>query len=177
MFLVAPSLRFAITGSTETSSAAFAELRSVLVRAGGPDVEPLFVPSYASLYETVCAGLCAVAWTPPLVALDLQRGEIADPIAATVRSGGSAYYAALVVRASSDIAHIGQIQGSRVGWVSKLSAAGYVVPRYYLQSIGMKLDGLFQSHRDLRIVERRWFPSGAVSHARACAGDCGTNPR
>jgi ABC-type phosphate/phosphonate transport system substrate-binding protein len=141
--LVAKSLRFAITGSTETNAGAFTELRTAIVRAGGPDVEPLFVPTYASLYETVCAGLVELAWAPPLVAVDLQRVQAATPAAATMRSGGSAYYAALLTRADSDVAHVGQIGGTRVGWVSKLSAAGYVVPRYYLRSLGMHLDDLF----------------------------------
>lgn len=153
VFDVRPSLRFAISGPADASAAAFSELRGAIVRAGGPDVDALYLPSYASLYETVSAGLTDLAWAPPLVALDLERGQLATLVAATMRAGGDAYYSALIVRGDSPIAHVGQVAGARVGWVSKLSAAGYVVPRFYLQSLGMSLDGLFSSEA--------FFPSHA----------------
>jgi ABC-type phosphate/phosphonate transport system substrate-binding protein len=138
------SVRFAIPSSpTRAALAAFDELRLVVLREGGPALEPVFVPSYAALYETLAAGEAETAWAPPLVARDFVRAEIATPIVVAARFDELSYYSALVVPLGSRHLHLGDLQQCRIGWVSKLSAAGYVVPRWFLRSAGYRLDALF----------------------------------
>jgi len=135
-------LRFAVATTPELGGDAFDELRTMLTVADGPDIEPVFVPNYVSLYETVHLHAADAAWCPPLVARDLLRVAAADPVAT-------------VLRAASDVRHISDIESARVGWVSRLSAAGYVVPRDYLQSLGIEVDRLDESffHTHGRAVE------------------------
>jgi ABC-type phosphate/phosphonate transport system substrate-binding protein len=85
----------------------------------------------------------AIAWAPPLVAHDLVRLRLASPIA--VADAGADYAATLVGRPS--IESLVDITRQRVGWVSKLSATGYQIPRLYLESFGLELSSLFASER------------------------------
>lgn len=117
----------------------------MVVREGGPALVARFVPSYAALYETLTAGEAEAAWAPPLVARDFVRAELAQPIVVATRNDEVSYYSALVVPLSSRLLYLGDLAQSRIGWVSKLSAAGYVVPRWFLQSAGYRLDSLFAS--------------------------------
>ena len=139
-------LRFAVATTPELGSDAFDELRTMLSAAGGPDIEPVFVPNYVSLYETVHLHAADAAWCPPLVARDLVRVAAADPIATVLRGGIDHYYSALVTQRDGAVRHVSHVVTARIGWVSRLSAAGYVVPRDYLQSLGIdvaKLDEYF----------------------------------
>ncbi len=130
------SLRFAVATTEELGLPAFIELAGMVARAGGPKLEPVFVPNYVALFETVHLHAADAAWCPPLVARDLVRVAAADPIATVLRGGTDHYYSALVSLGSSHVRRLSQVTASRVGWVSRLSAAGYVVPRDYLQSLG-----------------------------------------
>jgi ABC-type phosphate/phosphonate transport system substrate-binding protein len=131
-------LRFAVTASGELGDAAFTELRAAIVRADGPDVAPLFLPDYNSLHEAVHLQVTDVAWCPPLVARDLLRVDAAEPIVTVERGGADHYYSAIVVRSDSPL-RLAELGTSRFGWVSRLSAAGYIVPRRYLSSIGVNM--------------------------------------
>lgn len=145
---VKPSVRLAVpTPPSPLALAAFDELAQVVVREGGPTLVPVFVPSYAALYETLAAGEAETAWAPPLVARDFVRAELALPIVVATRNDEVSYYSALVVPLHSRLLYLGDLARARarMGWVSKLSAAGYVVPRWFLQSAGYRLDSLFAS--------------------------------
>jgi ABC-type phosphate/phosphonate transport system substrate-binding protein len=133
------TLRFAVATTPELGGAAFDELASILARAD-VTIEPVFVPNYVSLYETLHLHAADAAWCPPLVARDLVRVAAADPIATVLRGGADHYYSALVAREDSRVRRVVEIEGARVGWVSRLSAAGYVVPRDYLRSLGIDVD-------------------------------------
>ncbi len=148
-------LRFAVATTPELGGDAFDELRTMLAVAKGPDIEPVFVPNYVSLYETVHLHAADAAWCPPLVARDLVRVAAADPVATVLRGGIDHYYSALVTRQASEVRHVSHIAEARVGWVSRLSAAGYVVPRDYLQSLGVDVDMLDESffHTHGRLVQ------------------------
>ncbi len=137
-------VRFAIPApSSPAAFAAFDDVKDSILREGGPALEPLFVPTYAALYETVAAGEAEAAWAPPLVARDFVRAEVAVPLVVATRNEQISYYSALVVPVSSPIVYLGDLAQSRIGWVSKLSAAGYVVPRWFLQSAGYDVETLF----------------------------------
>jgi ABC-type phosphate/phosphonate transport system substrate-binding protein len=138
-------VRLAMLAAPSTVAPAFAELREAV--SNEIILEPLFVPSYVALLSAVEQDPELFAWASPLVALDLVRGQFAVPLVAVNRRGKTNYYAALVSHATKGIAHLGHLRGRRVGWVSKLSAAGYVVPRLYLQSLGLDVPTLFSGER------------------------------
>ncbi len=85
----------------------------------------------------------AVAWAPPLVARELVASGMATTLA--VADAGREYTATLVARA--DIESLVDVADRRVGWVSKLSATGYRIPRAYLESFGLDLSSFFASER------------------------------
>ena len=118
------------------------EVARSLSRAMGQTVLPLHLPTYAGLHAALESGIAAVGLVPPMVALDLERWGAAVPLAAAQRKGRTHYRAALAVRAGGP-ATIAACRGARVAWVSKLSAAGYVVPRLYLESQGIDPDAHF----------------------------------
>lgn len=109
---------------------------------GGIALDPVYVRDYAALYDAVHLHEADLAWAPPLVARDLTRDGAADPCVTVLRRGGGAHYFSAIVgrdslRTPADV--------SRFGWVSRLSAAGYLVPRAYLKSVGIAVDS-FEDH-------------------------------
>lgn len=133
-------LRVAISPFEVTGSPAFVELAQILWRAGFPEVVPVFADDYAAVHDALHLYAADLAWCPPLVARDLIRVAAADPIATVVRRGGADhYYSALVTRRGSAIQRVTDAPRARVGWVSPLSAAGYVVARDYIASCGVPL--------------------------------------
>jgi len=124
-------IRFAMIGARGIDHGAFAELKGLLAHAG-LDAEPAFVPTYAAMYGLLQQRVCTLGWSPPLVARDLLRDHQAEPVALVLRNGTQSYYSAIVTKTSSWLWHVGQLERARIGWVSRLSAAGYVVPRAYL---------------------------------------------
>jgi len=135
-------LRFAVATTPDLGRDAFVELAALVARTGGPPLEPVFVPNYAALFETVHLHAADAAWCPPLVARDLVRVAAADPIATVLRGGTDHYYAALVALRDSRVRKLDDLAWARIGWVSRLSAAGYVVPRDYLLSLGYEVDAM-----------------------------------
>jgi ABC-type phosphate/phosphonate transport system substrate-binding protein len=84
-----------------------------------------------------------VAWAPPLIARDLIDAGLASPIA--VAQPPVPHTSILVSRPTIDT--LADIAGTRVGWVSRLSATGYRIPRLYLESFGLDVSRLFASER------------------------------
>jgi ABC-type phosphate/phosphonate transport system substrate-binding protein len=139
------TLRFAIAVSHELGAPAFADLDRALTAEGAPPIEPVFVASYAALTDAIHMQQAELGWTPPLVARELVRIAAADPIVTVLRNGVDHYYGALVARGDARIRTLQDLQRARVGWVSEMSAAGYIVPRNYLRSVGIPLE--FRSER------------------------------
>jgi phosphonate transport system substrate-binding protein len=140
------TLRFAFSGNEQDASILL-PLTEFLSAETGLRFEPAPLANYPALYEALRSGWCAVGWLPPLVGHDLSVCRIATPLVAASRDIGSAYFSAFVASMRSGIWHLGQLAGKRVGWVSKLSAAGYVVPRLHLAAVGIEPNGLFASEK------------------------------
>lgn len=138
-------VRFAIAARASVAEPGVRELAAAVAHASQVKLEPLFVDDYVALRETMRADGACAAWTPPLVARDLVRARLATPLVAVGRRGTTGYYSALVASRRSGITHVGELARRRVGWVSELSAAGYVVPRLYLRSLGMDPRTMFAS--------------------------------
>ncbi|HEX7662985.1 MAG TPA: PhnD/SsuA/transferrin family substrate-binding protein [Polyangiaceae bacterium] len=139
-------LRFAFSGEDREASV-LAPLTDFLSTMIGKEIVPTPLGTYPALLEALRTGWCALGWLPPLVAHDLDVCRQAVPLAAASRRGGRSYSACFVASRESRIWHVGQLAGTRVGWVSKLSAAGYVVPRWHLTSLGRKPESLFASEK------------------------------
>lgn len=111
-------------------------LRSLGARLGRR-VGLLPVPTYAGLARVVEEGQADLVWAPPLVALDLASWGTATVAAAVVRAGTTEYPSLLVTNRHGRFRDIADLVGARVAWVSRLSAAGHVVPRLYLDAMGL----------------------------------------
>jgi len=140
-------VRFALPTTPQAGDAAVRELRDLFAREH-IELEPVWVRDYAALYDAMHLHEADVAWAPPLVARDLRRDGAAEPCAAVVRKGGVHYFSAIV--GTESLASPKDIE--RFGWVSRLSAAGYLVPRGYLMSVGISVD--FREERFFRTHQR-----------------------
>ncbi len=129
--------------------AAFAEVKTLLAREG-LHAEPAFVPTYSAMNGMLQQGVCTLGWATPIVSRNLLGANGADPVALVLRGGAQSYYSAIVAKTGSRIWHVGQLERARIGWVSRLSAAGYVVPRAYLAARGISLPfargSFFETH-------------------------------
>lgn len=98
---------------------------------------------YHRLLEALEAGDIDVAWLPPILAgLAVARGRVL-PIATPVRDGAAFYSTALIARADSPYRTAADLKRVRVAWVDRRSAAGYLVIRAHLRSIGIDLEKAF----------------------------------
>jgi ABC-type phosphate/phosphonate transport system substrate-binding protein len=73
---------------------------------------------------------------PPLPAIELEEEGAATPLALPLRQENASYYAALVTR-DGRAKSLTDLRGMRIAWVDKESAAGYLVPRMHLASLGI----------------------------------------
>ncbi len=154
-------IRFAMIAGRGTNEDAFAEIKPLLSRAG-IDAEPAFVPSYAAMYGVLHEGVCGFGWAPPLIARDLLRVREVEPVALVMRNCGRSYYSAIVTPPRSRIWHLGQLERARIGWVSRLSAAGYVVPRGYLSARRIPLSFARETFHYTHARAARALEEGAV---------------
>jgi ABC-type phosphate/phosphonate transport system substrate-binding protein len=165
------TLRLALVADETDAADAFAQLARALHASADVRVEPFFVPTYAALLQALDLDPELLVWAPPLVAHDLLRCRGAFPLAAAVRRGRLSYYAALVAldRGPGSLA---RLRGTHVGWVSRLSLAGYRIPRLHLRSLGHEPDRLFGrqsffgSHRALAGALAEGAVDVAATHAQ-----------
>jgi phosphonate transport system substrate-binding protein len=136
------SIRFALLADPIEAGPAFEEMASAVSERAPLTLEPMFVSSYAGLSQAVENGTCDAAWSPPLVAQGLLASGMGRPLVAVGRGGRTSYYSVLLARGEGSIG-LTALARARIGWVSKLSAAGYVVPSLYLRSLGLEPDELF----------------------------------
>ncbi len=98
---------------------------------------------YHRLLEALEMGDIDLAWLPPILAgLAVARGRVL-PIAMPVRDGAAFYSTALFVRGDAPYRSAADLRGARVAWVDRRSAAGYLVIRAHLRSIGVDLEKVF----------------------------------
>lgn len=87
-------------------------------------------PSYEALQAAIERREVDLAWAPPVVCAAVQRTSLA--ILKAVRSHGSSYRAALVVR-TGEAASLHELRGARAAWVDRLSTGGYLLPMAWLR--------------------------------------------
>lgn len=134
-------LRFALPPRVPQRTEA-ERFRAAMLSAGF-ELEVVASSSYAGLFHAVDSRACDLAWAPPLVALDLARCSAATPLVALIRAHGPGYYGAIVTAERSPRRSLRALAGASIGWVAVESAAGYVVPRLHLQSLGIDPNAFF----------------------------------
>ena len=140
-------LSFAVVSSSERAGEALSSFCRMLQTSTGLSIAPCVLDSYADMLERVSVGTLDLAWSPPLVAVELENRGVATSIAVVKRSLRAGYHSALFVRAKSSIKRIEDLVGMRAAWVTEESASGYVVPRWHLRSVGIKLEKAFAKER------------------------------
>jgi phosphonate transport system substrate-binding protein len=105
----------------------------------GVRVEIAVAPTYEAQRLAIERRQVDLAWAPPIVCAAVHRSSLA--ILKAVRSHGSTYRAALVVRAGEALA-LDDLEGARAAWVDRLSTAGYLLPMAYLRERGREPEQL-----------------------------------
>ncbi|MCC6645953.1 MAG: PhnD/SsuA/transferrin family substrate-binding protein [Polyangiaceae bacterium] len=127
--------------SGDASARASAELLCAeLGAAAGASISSRLFPSYVALTDAAASGAAAIVWAPPLVALELEARGAATVVACSRRRSGSTYHAALFTRRELRLSSLAELRGRSIGWVSRQSLSGHIVPRAYLIANGVDPD-------------------------------------
>jgi phosphonate transport system substrate-binding protein len=146
--------------------AAMAELCELLSKTTGTTFQGYVAPSYRDLASEVERGAVALAWAPPVLAVELDERGLAQPIAVPIRSGMTTYCTAIIARERGP-SRVEELRGMRMAWVDRESSSGYVVPRIHLASLGCDLKTFF-AHESFQLSHVAVVD--AVSSGRADAG-------
>jgi phosphonate transport system substrate-binding protein len=132
------------------------ELCAIASDATGVSVLPHHAASYKELAAGIREGEVGIAWMPPIPAIELEEDAAATALALPWRQESSSYYSALVTREGRGRA-LADLQGMRAAWVDRESAAGYLVPRMHLASLGFDVRNFFAqetfAHSHLGVVD------------------------
>lgn len=130
---------------------------------------PQVVRSYGALSTQLVTGALDMAWVPPLLAADALNSGNCELVACVQRELGGLYHSVLFARKDSGISVLGDLEGKTVAWVDRQSAAGYVVPRRWIQQSGFDPETMFKrevfagTHTDVgRAVLRGSADAGAT---------------
>ncbi|MDI3289656.1 PhnD/SsuA/transferrin family substrate-binding protein [Polyangium sp. 15x6] len=140
------SVGVVLTSDPEGSRASLTAFCKALSEATGFEVHGLGGWNYNTLLEALETGEVDLGWLPPLVAMRATSRARVVPIVLPVRNGASSYRTALYSPMSSPLREISDLQGLRAAWVDRQSAAGYIVLRAHLRSIGVDLDRAFREN-------------------------------
>jgi phosphonate transport system substrate-binding protein len=111
-----------------------------LAEATGLEVVPRGVWHYHHLLEGLADREIDLVWLPPILALRATANGRVIPIALPVRNGVSAYRAALFCRVDSPLESLADLKHVRAAWVDRQSAAGYLIIRAHMASLGISLE-------------------------------------
>ncbi len=116
----------------------------VLSDFGFSTVQPF--QSYTELEQALLTGEVHAAWVPPTLCARLQQRGCRIPFRA-IRFGATTYRSALLCRSERaiDLKRLGNYGAAtlRAAWVDQHSAAGYLMPRHYLNDRGIDLEATF----------------------------------
>jgi phosphonate transport system substrate-binding protein len=89
---------------------------------------------YEHLLRSIIVGGVELAWLPPVLC-----AQVGAAVAVCSRAGRLTYRSALLVREESTFRVPRDLQGARVVWTDRQSAAGYLFPRQHLAKHGVDL--------------------------------------
>jgi len=118
-----------------------ARLRRVLSGALGRAVELVVAPDDDGLVEAARTGRVEAVWAPPLACARLEAlgGRV---VARAVRRGSLEARGVLVTRLEGP-RELGELPGTRAGWVDRASLAGYLLPAAVLRAAALPPDRTF----------------------------------
>lgn len=102
---------------------------------------------YHRLLEAMEMGHVDVGWLPPILAAQALARGVAVPIALPLRGRVTSYRTALFVREGSALRTVADLVGTRVAWVDRQSASGYLLIRAHLRALGVDLERAFAADR------------------------------
>jgi len=138
-----PGVTFAIISNAPAASALLETVCEELKSKAGLSIRPLVLRSYDKLLDAMRSGEVHIAWAPPLIALDLERADVAKVRLCSRRAGKADYSSVLFTARSSAVQKLEDLKGARAAWVDKESSAGYLVPRLKLLAEGLDPDKIF----------------------------------
>jgi phosphonate transport system substrate-binding protein len=102
-------------------------------------------PSPDALASAYGAGRVDIAWVSPALLITASQLENASPLVCSIRQGLASYHAVLFVEERSEFKSLMYLPGSKAAWVARSSAAGYIVPRMALATMGLDPRSMFTS--------------------------------
>jgi phosphonate transport system substrate-binding protein len=131
------ALRFGIVSGDPAAAGKLQRLCDVLRPQLGRPIFAFVFPTFAELRDKLTSDELDIAWAPPIAAVQLELSGRASIAVGVWREGGSSYSAAVFTRAASPLRHVDDLRGKSVAWVDRESAAGYLLPRLKLASLGI----------------------------------------
>ena len=125
-------------------SDALAHFCERLSKKTGHEVVALEVPKYEGLSEALESRTAQLAWLPPLLHMKTDP-RAAIPLVSARRGGEDSYESVLVASKGSTIKSMDDLAQKRAAWVDPWSAAGFVVPRIWLDQHGYDPRKLFRT--------------------------------
>jgi phosphate/phosphite/phosphonate ABC transporter binding protein len=126
-------------GQTSATQAK-AQLEPYLTKKLKTQVTVVVLPTYDELSAALATGTVDLAWITPVAYAQAveQNGSVTALMRAlrNVTSGDLSYRGVLIVKKGSPLKSVSALKGTKVAWVSKSSASGYVFPRQFLKSSG-----------------------------------------
>lgn len=130
-------IRFAIISNAPAASALLEVVCEELRQRTALTIDAVVFRSYDKLVAGMSAGEIDVAWTPPLLAIELERAKVARIALSARRLGKADYSSAIFVKRDSSFNSLKDLAGKKAAWVARESSAGYVVPRLKLLAAGL----------------------------------------
>ncbi|PID39737.1 MAG: hypothetical protein CSA65_07190 [Proteobacteria bacterium] len=116
----------------------FGDLLRYLERTIDRRVELAITKTYGDLAPRLVSGDISVASMSPLQFVRMRNAHPEVPmLAAVLNEGSSTYQAYLLVRTDSAIRALKDARGTRICYVDRGSASGYLMARYYLRQKGL----------------------------------------
>jgi phosphonate transport system substrate-binding protein len=132
------SIGIASYGGEEIAREDAQALQLYLTQKLGREVTAKTFASQGDLATAVAEGKVDLAWLPPFAFVDAQGKGKVTPLAKAVRHGMPFYRGVLFSKTSSKADSLKTLSGTKVAWVAKGSAAGYLFPRATIVQSGQK---------------------------------------
>src|SRR5262245_10071239 len=127
-------LGYAAGPATKIMKREMTELAVIISRESGVDIAVTPLGTYDGVAQMAHSGEIDLAWLAPIPFLALASEGAVVPLAST---RAILYSSAIIVAKNSRLQKPASLVGKRAAWVDRHSAAGFVVPRIKLASVGI----------------------------------------
>ena len=137
------SLAFGVVSGDATARTSLGIVCRDLGRAASHVLYPQILGNYAALAQQFKAGSLHLAWTPPLVAVELVKSGAATLAVCSRRTSGTLYHSVLFGRPGLGAKTAEGLRDRTAAWVDRESLSGYLLARQWVRSHGVDPDALF----------------------------------